>query len=77
MTDEEKRMLHNLKKDDEALKLENVISESISNSLAELFKMEEKGSFLLYLWIATATGITLYRETASGYQDSWWQSSCR
>ena len=56
----------NLKKDDEAIKLENVISESISKSLAELFKMEEKGRFLLYLWIATATGITL-REACERY----------
>lgn len=66
MTDEEKRLLHNLRKDEKATEMENVISKSISKSLDELFKMEERGSFLLYLWIATARGITL-REACEQY----------
>ena len=66
MTDEEKKMLLNLKKDYKATEFEKTISESISDSLDELSRMEEKGSFLLYLWIATARGTTL-REAIEQY----------
>lgn len=66
MTDEEKKMLLNLEKDAKAIEFEKTISESISDSLDELSRMEERGSFLLYLWIATARGITL-REAIEQY----------